>query len=107
SGTPSRYSLLLAQREALPRYHVSSIELLMCGSAPVPGELMEAIIERFHCEVVETYGLTEGGANVLTPRWGIKKIGSTGLPVPDVEIRVVNVDAHSRAVGLVEVGELL
>jgi len=106
SGTPSMFSLLLAEREALARYDVSSIELLMCGSAPVPEELMEAIIERFQCEVVETYGLTEGGANVLTPRWGIKKIGSTGLPVPDVEIRVVNVADHSRDVGPGEVGEL-
>ena len=106
SGTPSMYSLLLAQREALARYDVSSIELLMCGSAPVPGELMEAIIERFRCEVVETYGLTEGGANVLTPRWGIKKIGSTGLPVPDVEIRVVGVEDPSRDAAPGEVGEL-
>jgi long-chain acyl-CoA synthetase len=106
SGTPSMYTLLLAQREALARYDVSSIELLMCGSAPVPGELMEAIIERFRCEVVETYGLTEGGANVLTPRWGIKKIGSTGLPVPDVEIRVVGVEDPTRDAAPGEVGEL-
>lgn len=106
SGTPSMFSLLLAQREALAQYDVSSIELLMCGSAPVPEELMEAIIERFHCEVVETYGLTEGGANVLTPRWGIKKIGSTGLPAPEVEIRVVDMGDPSRDVAPGEVGEL-
>src|SRR2546428_555786 len=80
--------------------------LLMCGSAPVPEELMKAIIERFQCEVVETYGLTEGGANVLTPRWGIKKIGSTGLPVPEVEIRVVHMEDSSRDVAPGEVGEL-
>lgn len=106
SGTPSMFSLLLAQREALARYDVSSIELLMCGSAPVPEELMKAIIERFRCEVVETYGLTEGGANVLTPRWGIKKIGSTGLPVPEVEIRVVDLGDSSKDVAPGEVGEL-
>lgn len=106
SGTPSMFSLLLAQREALERYDVSSIELLMCGSAPVPEELMNAIIERFRCEVVETYGLTEGGANVITPRWGIKKIGSTGLPAPDVEIRVVDPADPSRDVAPREVGEL-
>jgi len=106
SGTPSMFSLLLAQREALGRYDVSSIALLMCGSAPVPEELMKAIIERFQCEVVETYGLTEGGANVLTPRWGIKKIGSTGLPVPEVEIRVVRMEDSSRDVAPGEVGEL-
>ena len=92
SGTPAMYGLLLAQREALARYDVSSIELLECGSAPVPEELMTAIKDTFGCEVCETYGLTEGGANVLSPRWGLKKLGSTGLPVPGVEIRIVDVE---------------
>ena len=106
SGTPSMFSLLLAEHEALARVDVTSIELLLCGSAPVPEELMEAITEQFGCDVVESYGLTEGGANVVTPRWGIKKIGSTGLPVPGVRIRVVDVEDPSRAVGADEVGEL-
>jgi long-chain acyl-CoA synthetase len=106
SGTPSMFSLLLAQREALERLDISSIELLLCGSAPVPEELMSALIERFNCDVVESYGLTEGGANVVTPRWGIKKLGSTGLPVPGVEIRVVDVDGSDRHCEPGEVGEL-
>ncbi len=94
SGTPAMFNLLLAQREALGRYDVSSIELLECGSAPVPEELMRALKETFGCEVCETYGLTEGGANVISPRWGIKKLGSTGLPVPGVEIRIVDPESE-------------
>jgi long-chain acyl-CoA synthetase len=105
SGTPAMFSLLLAQREALARYDVSSIELLECGSAPVPEELMTAIKETFGCEVCETYGLTEGGANVISPRWGVKKLGSTGLPVPGVEIRIVDPES-GRACEAGEVGEL-
>lgn len=108
SGTPSMFSLLLAEREALPRVDIDSIELLLCGSAPVPEELTSAIIDHFKCDVVESYGLTEGGANIVTPRWGIKKTGSTGLPVPGVEIRVVAVDGGEgeRDVEIGEVGEL-
>lgn len=105
SGTPSMYSLLLADPE-LERFHVSSIELLGCGSAPVPEELMLRITEHFHCELCETYGLTEGGANILSPRWGVKKLGSTGLPVPDVEVRVVDVADPERDCDPGEVGEL-
>jgi long-chain acyl-CoA synthetase len=106
SGTPSMYSLLLAEAER-GDYDVSSIELLQCGSAPVPEELLARILARFpRCEVVETYGLTEGGANVLTPRWGIKKLGSTGLPVPDVEIRVVDPADPARECETGEIGEL-
>ena len=106
SGTPSMYSLLLAEAER-GDYDVSSIELLQCGSAPVPEELLARILARFPgSELVETYGLTEGGANVLTPRWGIKKLGSTGLPVPDVEIRVVDPADPTRDCAAGEIGEL-
>jgi long-chain acyl-CoA synthetase len=101
SGTPSMFALLLeAPGDG------SSLELLMCGSAPVPEELMERLQRRFGCEVCETYGLTEGGANVLSPRWGTKKLGSTGLPVPDVEIKVVDPDDPARELGAGAIGEL-
>ena len=105
SGTPSMYSLLLADPD-IDRVDVSSIKLLQCGSAPVPEELMTRIKARFQCDVVETYGLTEAGANVLTPRWGIKKPGSTGLPVPDVEIKITVADHPDRHCQPGEVGEL-
>lgn len=106
SGTPSMYSLILAEREALAQYDVRSIEVLMCGSAPVPEELMNAMKRQFECEVCETFGLTEAGANILTPRWGIKKLGSCGLPVPDVEIRIVDLEDENRDCAVGEVGEL-
>jgi long-chain acyl-CoA synthetase len=105
SGTPSMYTLLLSH-PGLERYDVRSIELLECGSAPVPAELLRSMIGQFGCEPVETYGLTEGGANLLTPRWGLKKLGSTGLPVPDVEIRIVDPDGGERDCRPGEVGEL-
>ncbi len=107
SGTPSMYTLLLSHPE-LGRCDLRSIELLECGSAPVPPELLRLMVEHFGTEPVETYGLTEGGANVLTPRWGVKKLGSTGLPVPDVEIRVVAPDGDDsdRDCEPGEVGEL-
>lgn len=106
SGTPSMYSLILAEREALAQYDVTSIEMLACGSAPVPEELMSAMQRTFQCDVVETYGLTEAGANILTPRWGIKKLGSCGLPVMDVQIRIVTLDDPQRECSPGEVGEL-
>lgn len=106
SGTPSMYALILAQRETLARCDVSSITLMMCGSAPVPEELMNSIKRVFNCEVCETYGLTEAGANVLSPRWGIKKLGSTGLPAPGFEVRIVSLEDETRETAPDEVGEL-
>jgi long-chain acyl-CoA synthetase len=106
SGTPSMFTLLLSEKELLEQYDTSSIELLICGSAPVPEELLLRLKAQFDCELVESYGLTEGGANVMTPRWGVKKLGSTGLPVPDVEVRVVDPQDPQRECAPGEVGEL-
>jgi acyl-CoA synthetase (AMP-forming)/AMP-acid ligase II len=105
SGTPSMFAQLLESQKRQPR-DVSSLHVLLCGSAPVSAELMTNLTNEFHCEVVEGYGLTEGGANVETPRWGVKKLGSAGLPVPDVEIRVVDLDDPSRDCAPGQVGEL-
>jgi long-chain acyl-CoA synthetase len=105
SGTPSMFTLLLNEHERNPGPDVSSLELLMCGSAPVPDELMTALNREFGCEVVEGYGLTEGGATLETPRWGIKKLGSTGIPVPESEVRAAALDDPSRDAGVDEVGE--
>lgn len=107
TGTPSMFALMLAQREAVARCNLSSIKFLGCGSAPVTEELMRTIHRHFPgCEVSETYGLTEAGANVLAPRWGIKKLGSTGLPVPDVEVRIVDLNDPSQDCPPGVVGEL-
>lgn len=105
SGTPSMYSQLLASYDR-NRHDVSSLRLLSCGSAPVSSELMASLIRQFRCEVVEGYGLTEGGANVITPRWGVKKLGSAGLPVPEVEIRIVDPAHPGRDCEPGQVGEL-
>jgi long-chain acyl-CoA synthetase len=106
SGTPSMFTLMLAQRDLLAQSDVSSINLLMCGSAPVPAELMNALKRQFNAEVCETYGMTECGANVVTPRWGIKKLGSTGLPAPGFEVRIARLDDETEDCAPGEVGEL-
>lgn len=106
SGTPSMFSLLLAQHDALTRSDLSSLELLVYGSAPVPEELLAALNRQFGCEVVEGYGLTEGGWIPQTPRWGIKKLGSCGLSVPDVEIRIIDLEDSGRECAPHQVGEL-
>lgn len=106
SGTPAMFSMLLAERDALSRCDVSSIELVKCGSAPVSSVLKAALSRQFGCEVVEGYGLTEGGATVASPRWGVKQHGSSGLPVPGAEIRIADLANPRRDCSSGEVGEL-
>jgi acyl-CoA synthetase (AMP-forming)/AMP-acid ligase II len=107
SGTPAMFTLLHRAWDAAPAYDLSSLELLVCGSAPVSVELLAALQQRLGgVDVLEGYGLTEGGANVMTPRWGIRKLGSMGLPVPGVEVTVRDPHDPEVVCAAGEVGEL-
>jgi long-chain acyl-CoA synthetase len=106
-GVPAMYKLILAQEEELQRHDVSSMTFLTCGSAPVPPSLIERLRRVFAgADVIEGYGLTEGGPTVLhSPRRGFKKLGSAGLPLPGIEVKLVADDGVTEA-AVDDVGEL-
>lgn len=105
TGVPAMYQLLLSSG-ALDGRDTSSVRFMLCGSAPASTHLLGRLAEAFPgADVVDSYGLTEGGPVVtVTPRWGIRKQGSIGLPLPGVHVRVV--DEAGTDVGVDEPGEL-
>ena len=108
TGVPAMYKLLLRAADDMERVDVSSLQFVLCSSSEVPAELLSRFRERFGVPMIEGYGLTEGGPMVLSnPRWGIAKPGTSGLPLPGVEIRVVAQDDPLRDVRDGEIGELL
>jgi long-chain acyl-CoA synthetase len=69
-------------------------------------DLLEEFQKVFGAPIAEGYGLTEGGPDVLiTPRWGINKLGSVGIPIPDCEVQLRDTDGETE-VPVGEVGEL-
>ncbi len=106
SGVPAMYRLLLHETEELARSDVSSVRFASAGSAPVTVDLLEQFQEVFGAPITEGYGLTEGGPDVLlTPRWGINKLGSVGIPIPGCEVQLREPDGETQ-VPIGEVGEL-
>lgn len=107
TGVPAMFKMLLNERDAIDRYDLSSLSFAICGSAPVSSELHERFAETFGAPLLEAYGLTEGGPVVsLSPRWGVNKVGSTGLSLPRCETMVVDAETGD-AVEPGTVGELL
>ncbi len=101
---------------AVPTMYVKSIEkgkgkdfghirLLASGSAPLLPKDFERIKEVFGKEPVEREGMSETGMNFSNPLKGTKKPGSIGLPLPYVEVRIVNPETL-RDVVPGEVGEI-
>ncbi len=105
TGVPAMFRLVLNQKRLLSEHDTSSLRWAACGSAMVPPDLLEEFQETFPAGISEGYGLTEGGPVVLeNPRFGPRKIGSAGLPLPGCEVRVVAGDGREAGVG--EAGEL-
>ena len=105
TGVPAMFRLILNQTALLAQHDVSTLRWAACGSAMVPPDLLQEFEETFHAGISEGYGLTEGGPVVFeSPRFGPRKIGSAGLPLPGCEVRVVRADGQEARAG--EAGEL-
>ena len=86
----------------------SSLKLCFSGAAALMAETKKRFEEITGCVVVEGYSLTEAQmAVVANPVKGARKIGSVGMPLPDVEVRILDADDGITPMPLGEVGEIV
>ena len=105
-GAPRIYILMNEARD-LAKYDLRSIEWFMSGSAPLPIEVLHRFEELTGGKVLEGYGLTEAApVTHSNPRQGKRKPGSVGLPMPDVDCRIVDLETGTHEVAPGEAGEL-
>jgi long-chain acyl-CoA synthetase len=85
-----------------------SIKLCFSGAAPLLAETRRRFEELTGGIVMEGYSLTEAQMAVIAnPAKGEKKTGSIGLPLPDVDVRFVDVESGTRDVPHGQEGEIL
>jgi long-chain acyl-CoA synthetase len=85
-----------------------SIKLCISGAAPLMAETKKSFEELTGGRILEGYSLTEAMmACTVNPASGVKKIGSIGMPLPDVEARIVDPDSGEKILPAGEVGEIL
>jgi long-chain acyl-CoA synthetase len=81
------------------------LRFAMCGSAPVPAEVMKTFEETFHCPVVEGYGLSESTCrSTFNPPDERRRPGSCGLPIGN-EMKIF--DDEDQEVRDGELGEIV
>ncbi len=88
-------------------WNVSTLELTISGSAPLSPKTLVDWEQITSGVVCEGYGQTEAGP-VLTfnPRTGRRKIGTVGVPVPDTEIRILDIETGKPIRGAGQAGEI-
>jgi long-chain acyl-CoA synthetase len=105
SAVPTMLSILLAapRPEGLD---TSSLRYVICGAAPLPLDIFERFEETFDLRILEGYGLTEATCvSSLNPYWGIRKVGSIGLPLRGQPMKIVDDDMNELPPG--EYGEIV
>ena len=107
TGVPAMFKLLLREEAALAETDLSALNFVICGSSEVPGELLSGFEARAGAPMLECFGLTEALVVLNNPRWGIRKEGTSGIPYPDVEIRITDPSDPNVDVPQGEIGELL
>lgn len=105
AGVPAMFVALLYTPDA-DKYDTSSLSYCVSGSAPLPLAVLEGFEQKFGCQILEGYGLSEA-TTVLTAHGQnmVRKPGSVGKPIPGVELLIV--DENEKPVPAGEVGEII
>lgn len=103
-AVPTIHQRLLDAAEA-GRYDLSSVRLITSGSDRLPDEVFAGFQKTFGYTLLERYGMTETGMNCSNPLKGEKRLGSVGLPLTGVQVRVVNPEVDN-ALPQGEIGEV-
>ncbi|NWF91422.1 MAG: long-chain fatty acid--CoA ligase [Syntrophaceae bacterium] len=111
-GVPTMF-VRLSNLPGIQRYDFSSLRGIFVGAAP----LTRAIKDEFEAKLkstgkeggrlIEGYGLTEAVTAIMAnPYKGMHKVGSIGIPFPDVDMKIVSLD-EGRDLGPGELGEIV
>ncbi|MGH9257883.1 MAG: AMP-binding protein [Vicinamibacterales bacterium] len=109
NGIPTLYTAILNHPDVRAgKVDLRSIKLCFSGSAALMAETKRQFEEATGARIVEGYSLTEGMmACCVNPVKGTNKIGSIGLPLPDVEVRIVDAERGEPELPFGEIGELI
>jgi len=105
-GVPTMY-IAINNYPNVQEYGINTIKGCISGSAPLPVEVAETFERITEGLLVEGYGLSETSpVTHCNPMLGKRKAGSIGIPLPDTDCKIVDLETGERELPPGEVGEL-
>ncbi len=105
-GVPTIY-VAINNAQDLHKYDIKSIRICISGAAPLPVEVQQEFEKNTGGKLVEGYGLSETSpVTHANPVYGKRKPGSIGLPMPDTEFKIVDVETGDKEMPVGEAGEI-
>lgn len=103
--TPSMLYGLMYHPDA-DKFDLSSLDQVLTGGGPVTRDIAEGFHNKFGIKVLQGYGLAEGTAGYTYTRTDMPfKEGSCGIPLPGVEMKIV--DENDVEVPVGQSGEIV
>ncbi|HKG52654.1 MAG TPA: long-chain-fatty-acid--CoA ligase [Anaerolineales bacterium] len=103
-AVPTIHQRLLDVPDA-DQFDLSHVRLITSGSDRLPDEVFTGFQQTFGYTLLERYGMSETGMNCSNPLNEERRLGSVGLPLAGVEVRVVNPE-NDQPLPEGEVGEV-
>ncbi|MFC2132109.1 AMP-binding protein, partial [Bacteroidota bacterium] len=114
---PTMLNLLVNCKE-IREYNLSSLRVVLSGGAPIAPQLVKMIIEKFGCDYIQTYGMTETSPylTVSILKEHLKKLpieqqlkfkSKTGREFLGVSLKVVRDNGSEIEADEIEVGEII
>lgn len=109
NGVPAMYNAININPDVLAgKYNLRSIRACVSGSAPLPPATKRKFEELTGGKLVEGFGMSETPtACIVNPLNGSVRPGMIGLPIPDVDARIVSLEDGTTELAPGEVGELI
>jgi long-chain acyl-CoA synthetase len=106
-GVPTIFVGLLAE-PAFRKLDFSSIKGFFSGAAPLAADTIRDLKSLTGADMCEVYGSTENSPIVSVTPWGGKiKPGTVGCPVPDTDVKIVDIETGEKELPTGEEGEII
>ena len=100
--------LAISNYSKINKYDLTSLKVAISGAGPLMHEVQERFEHLTAARIVEGYGLSEASpVTHANPIFGKRKVGSIGLPWPDTEARIVDIETGEKVLPVGEAGELV
>lgn len=100
--------LAIGNYSGIGKYDLTSIKAAISGAGPLMREVQERFELLTKARIVEGYGLSEASpVTHANPIFGVRRIGTIGVPWPDVEARIVDIETGEEVLPVGEAGELV
>jgi long-chain acyl-CoA synthetase len=109
NGVPTLYAAILNHPDVRAgKIDLRSIKLCFSGAAALMADTKQQFEDRTGATIIEGYSLTEAMmACCVNPVRGSRKLGSIGMPLPDIDVLIVDAEDGTRQLATGEVGELI